>query len=82
MPPIYHIHASFQTVSKKQQEVFRCAKELIEYNHQQQRQQMAPVLASAALSTADELVKWASLHDQGIISNEEFEAKKRQLLGL
>ena len=43
---------------------------------------MAPVLASAALSTADELVKWASLHDQGIISNEEFEAKKRQLLGL
>lgn len=69
--------------SKKQQEVFRYVKELIDYYHQQQRQQMAPVLApAAALSTADELVKWASLRDQGIISNEEFEAKKRRLLEL
>ena len=30
----------------------------------------------------DELERLASLRDQGIISEEEFEAKKKQLLGL
>jgi hypothetical protein len=35
-----------------------------------------------ATSAADELAKWAALRDSGVISAEEFEAKKRQLLGL
>jgi hypothetical protein len=33
-------------------------------------------------SDADELAKWAKLRDSGVISAEDFEAKKRQLLGL
>ena len=33
-------------------------------------------------SNADELKKYAELKDQGVISEEEFQAKKKQLLGL
>jgi hypothetical protein len=34
-------------------------------------------------SDADEVAKWAAaLRDSGVISAEDFEAKKRQLLGL
>ena len=33
-------------------------------------------------SSADELAKFADLKDKGIISEEEFEAKKKELLGL
>jgi Short C-terminal domain/Bacterial PH domain len=33
-------------------------------------------------SAADELAKWAALRDSGVITAEDFEAKKRQLLGL
>jgi Bacterial PH domain/Protein of unknown function (DUF2510)/Short C-terminal domain len=35
----------------------------------------------AVSSDADELAKWAGLRDSGVISAEDFEAKKRQLLG-
>lgn len=34
------------------------------------------------VSAADEIMKYKALLDQGIITQEEFEAKKRQLLGL
>lgn len=34
------------------------------------------------LGSADELQKFADLRDQGIITNDEFEAKKKQILGL
>ncbi|MDH1883946.1 SHOCT domain-containing protein [Empedobacter sp. GD03797] len=33
-------------------------------------------------SSADELLKFAELRDKGIITNDEFEVKKKQLLGL
>lgn len=36
----------------------------------------------AALSPADEIKKFKDLLDQGIITQEEFDAKKKQLLGL
>jgi hypothetical protein len=36
----------------------------------------------AETSTSDELEKLAGLRDQGVITEEEFEAKKKQLLGL
>lgn len=32
------------------------------------------------LKNADELVKWKTLYDQGVISEEEFNQKKNQLL--
>lgn len=40
------------------------------------------VTVSASSSNADELKKYKELFDQGIITQEEFDAKKKQLLGL
>jgi hypothetical protein len=42
----------------------------------------AATTIQAVSSDADELAKWAGLRDSGVISAEDFEAKKRQLLGL
>jgi hypothetical protein len=42
----------------------------------------APAEASAGPSYLEELEKLAALRDQGIITGEEFQAKKGQLLGL
>jgi hypothetical protein len=42
----------------------------------------APAEASAEPSYLEELEQLAALRDQGIISDEDFEAKKGQLLGL
>ena len=41
-----------------------------------------PAPAPAEPDYAAELQKLASLRDQGIISNEDFEAKKQQILGI
>lgn len=38
--------------------------------------------SNTAISSADEILKFKQLFDSGIISQEEFEAKKKQLLGL
>jgi hypothetical protein len=38
--------------------------------------------ASTKLSAADEIAQFAHLRDSGVITAEEFEAKKKQLLGL
>lgn len=73
------------TFNRKQQREFEQARAMID------RQRAA--LAQAALrpptiqqtvtpSAADELAKWAALRDQGVITAADFEAKKRQLLGL
>jgi len=37
---------------------------------------------TSAISPADEIMKLKNLLDRGIISQEEFDAKKKQLLGL
>jgi hypothetical protein len=42
----------------------------------------APAPTEAAPSYLEELEKLAALRDQGIITDEDFEAKKKQLLGL
>jgi hypothetical protein len=42
----------------------------------------APAPTEAAPSYLDELERLAGLRDQGIITDEDFEAKKKQLLGL
>ncbi len=41
-----------------------------------------PTVVSQQLSTADELKKFKELLDMGVITQEEFDAKKKQLLGL
>ena len=38
--------------------------------------------AAQPLSEADELLKWKKLKDDGVITEEEFEAKKKKILGL
>lgn len=45
-------------------------------------QQSVPQTVVQQASSADELAKFKSLLDSGVISQEEFDAKKRQLLGL
>jgi len=45
-----------------------------------QPQTYAPPSPAAPRSAADQIAEFASLRDRGIISVEEFEAKKRQLL--
>ena len=46
----------------------------------------APMTAQAppapAADPAEELKKYAELRDQGVITSEDFEAKKKQLLGI
>ncbi|WP_298029394.1 SHOCT domain-containing protein [uncultured Dysosmobacter sp.] len=46
------------------------------------RAQSAPASAPAAPSAADEIAKFKALLDSGAITEEEFSAKKKQLLGL
>ena len=49
---------------------------------QQAAAQPAPTAAPAEPDYAAELEKLAQLKNQGIISEEEFEAKKKQILGI
>lgn len=51
---------------------------VLELFHQYQKQETI----HETVSTADELLKFKNLYDMGIITQEEFEAKKKQLLGL
>lgn len=65
-----------QQSNEKMEEVANYAKERVDYYKNARN---APVAAS---SPADELKKFKELLDMGIITQEEFEAKKKQLLGL
>lgn len=65
--------------NKHQFEDFKRAKALIE---SYQNQLYAPQILQASLSGADELKKYKELLDEGIISEKEFNAKKKQILGL
>ena len=53
-----------------------------EYEAELKAKNAPAVSAAPALSSADELKKFKDLLDAGIISQEEFDAKKKQLLGL
>ncbi len=70
------------TFNRKQQSDFERARALIDQHRAASAQTQAAAAPAAALSAADELAKWAALRDQGVITPEDFEAKKRQLLGL
>ncbi|GGB52927.1 SHOCT domain-containing protein [Fictibacillus barbaricus] len=64
--------------NKKQYEGFLTAKELIE----KYQDEMDNGNKSTSVSTADEIKKLADLRDSGILTEEEFAAKKKQLLGI
>ncbi len=66
---------SFYKGSQKQ---FEQAKELIE----ERRRAITAREAVAAPSAAEELARFADLHKQGVLTDEEFAAKKKQLLGI
>jgi hypothetical protein len=72
-------------VRHRQQERY-AAQDQAEYEQAMQQQQAyAPPPAAAAPAEPDyvaELEQLAQLRDQGILTPEEFEAKKKQLLGI
>ena len=47
-----------------------------------QPNEATPAISSPATSSADEILKFKKLMDEGIITQAEFDAKKKQLLGL
>lgn len=57
-------------------------KPLMEALHNQKNPVYAPPVQTLANSASDEIKKFKDLLDQGIITREEFEEKKKQLLGL
>src|SRR5262249_15648611 len=58
---------------------FRRAKELIDEYRDRLH---APAVAVQPISSASELAKFAELHREGVLTDEEFAAKKVQVLGL
>ncbi len=62
---------------------FLKAKALIEqYQQSAHAARTAPQVMVQPQSQADELAKLAALRDKGVLTDEEFSAKKRQILGL
>lgn len=51
-------------------------------NYQKNAEELEKYNGGATLSAADEIKKFKDLLDSGVISQEEFDAKKKQLLGL
>lgn len=70
-------HRQDQKYARQDQEAY----EQQMYAQQAAAQQAAPA-ASAEPDYAAELEKLAQLKNQGILSEEEFEAKKKQILGI
>lgn len=51
-------------------------------NRQDKNESMTAIKPEVAQSSADEIAKFKALLDEGVITQEEFDAKKKQLLGL
>jgi predicted Zn-dependent peptidase len=49
---------------------------------QQEKSKPAPVIEATKCDEADQIKKYKELLDSGVITQEEFDAKKKQLLGL
>ncbi len=64
---------------RKSNAAFAEAKRVIEERMQSSR---GGTVVQAASSSADELAKFAQLRDSGVITEEEFQKKKKDLLGL
>ena len=66
-------------VNYKMEEIANYIKKQIE---ECKRAKAAPLVVASSISSADELKKFKDLLDSGIITQEEFDAKKKQLLDL
>jgi hypothetical protein len=71
-------HRQDQKYARQDQEAY----EQQMYQEQMAAQQQAAAAAPAEPDYAAELEKLAQLKNQGILSDEEFEAKKKQILGI
>jgi membrane protease subunit (stomatin/prohibitin family) len=65
---------------RRRQEMRWVAQEQAAY--QEQAQQAAPAQGASAPDYTAELERLAKLRDEGVITAEDFEAKKKQLLGI
>jgi hypothetical protein len=66
-------------IAKKHYKDFLKCKRVIQEYMDAPSESKAPV---AATSDADELAKWVALRDSGIITEEEFSVKKKEIIGL
>ena len=57
------------------------AQERQQYEQQQQYEQPAPAPAEAAPDPIEQLKQLGALHEQGILTDEEFAAQKAKILG-
>ena len=72
---------SFSAI-KNRNEIHKIISDLLVERQNQAPKSAATVVNAPATSNADELKKFKELLDAGIITQEEFDAKKKQLLGL
>jgi 4-aminobutyrate aminotransferase-like enzyme len=84
----HHQSQKYEKQANQEAEAAQNAQMAAEYEAQQQAAPVAepaaprPAAAAAAPDYMAELQQLAQLHEQGILTDEEFEAKKKQLLGL
>lgn len=67
------------TISAKENEK---AEEIVEYIQKRIKEARQPKNTTSSLSVADEIIKLNDLVNMGIITKEEFDVKKKELLGL
>lgn len=67
---------------KNRDDVFNTISKLLLERQNQQKSKESVIKQEIPQSNADELKKYKELFDSGIITQEEFDAKKKQLLGL
>lgn len=67
---------------KNRDEVFNAVSGLLKNRQDAPAQAAAPIVQNIPQSNADELAKFKQLLDSGAITQEEYDAKKKQLLGL
>ena len=79
---LYLISTSFLIILIfKREEIFDRTKKIIKKNLLSKLKKFEPKIYTTT-SNADELKKYAELRDQGIITEEEFQSKKKKLLDL
>ena len=80
----YNENSFVWNIGRKSEVTNELMEEIKNYVHEKIRasKNPKPTITTQAVSPADELKKFKELLDAGIITQEEFDAKKKQLLGL
>ena len=73
---------SYKEANEYVKSLFLDIKDAMDKYKEQESQASTTVVAPSAQSAADEIKKFKDLLDMGIISQEEFDLKKKELLGL